>query len=122
MIYVLLYKCILLNNFIHSGCVGEVSVGDGTGGTEFKIGNYDSFAECVEAVKEQEPTANGVTYGVLTADLQKQCYAEYGQTSHNDNTKWKNCMVALEPLTEPPTEGGVFGVMYWYILKKSFFK
>ena len=74
-------------------------MGDGKGGTETKIGKYDTFAECVAAVKEQKPTANGVTWG-KGKSRKGQCYAEFGQTSTKSSKVWQNCVIEPTPAAD----------------------
>ena len=64
-------------------------MGDGTGGFEGKIGEYDTFAECIAAVKYQQPTANGVTFHVTNGT----CYAEFRQNSTRKSQDWQNCVI-----------------------------
>merc|ERR1712156_322316 len=82
------------------GCAEASTMGDGKGGTEKKIGKYDTFAECIAAVKDQQPTANGVTWGKGKSG---QCYAEFGQTSTKASTVWQNCVIAATPATPAET-------------------
>merc|ERR1712156_230803 len=79
------------------GCAEASTMGDGKGGTEKKIGKYDTFAECIAAVKDQQPTANGVTWGKGKSG---QCYAEFGQTSTKTSTVWQNCVIAATPAAD----------------------
>merc|ERR1712241_328472 len=83
-----------------AGCAEASTMGDGKGGTEKKIGKYDTFAECIAAVKEEQPTANGVTWG---KGKSRQCYAEFGQTSTKASTVWQNCVIAATPAETPAT-------------------
>ena len=72
-------------------------MGDGKGDTEAYISKFKTLAECVAAVKEQKPTANGVTWGKGKSG---QCYAEFGQTSTKSSTKWQNCVIEPTPATD----------------------
>ena len=84
------------------GCAEASTMGDGKGGTEKKIGKYDTFAECIAAVKDQQPTANGVTWG-KGKSRKGQCYAEFGQTSTKASKVWQNCVIATTPATPAET-------------------
>ena len=69
---------------------------DGTGGDEIKIpGAFEALAECIEAVKVQEPEANGVTYSYETDN--GDCYAEIGQTTIGEKDNWQNCYLDASP-------------------------
>ena len=65
--------------------------GDGTGGSEKKIGETDSREECEALVRKEHPTANGATY-CGTSESCKTCYAEFGATSSSGGTNWQTCM------------------------------
>ena len=78
-------------------------MGDGTGGTEKKIGKYDTFALCIAAVKDQQPTANGVTWG-KGKSRKNQCYAEFSQTSTKTSKVWQNCVIQPTPTTPATPE------------------
>ena len=68
--------------------------GDGTGGSEEKLdGEYDTAEECVNAVLEKKPEANGVTYGVLGDTREKECFAEFKMEQSDGNSKWKSCVL-----------------------------
>ena len=60
-------------------------MGDGIGGTEKKIGATTTTNECASMVKENEPSANGATWG------DGGCYAEFGATGTNFNDEWQTC-------------------------------
>ncbi len=56
-------------------------VGDGTGGTEYYIGNTTTEDECAILVRSRQPSANGATWRVgATNGATKSCYAEFGAT------------------------------------------
>ena len=78
-------------------------MGDGKGGTETKIGKFDTFAECVAAVKDQKPTANGVTWG-KGKSRKGQCYAEFGQTKTKSSKVWQNCVIEPTPAADANTD------------------
>ena len=70
--------------------------GDGTGGSEEKLEDpdeYETAEECVNAVLEKKPGANGVTYGVLGDTRQKECFAEFKMEQSDGNSKWKSCIL-----------------------------
>ena len=64
-------------------------VGDGTGGSEEYVADVPTAAECVNAVQEFHPDANGATYSNTGGT---QCYAEFGMTGPNDSTAWQTCI------------------------------
>ena len=66
------------------------TAGDGTGGTEAKIGSYSSADACARAVADGYPQANGATYSATPGN--GACYAEYSMTEHNDNPAWVTCL------------------------------
>ena len=68
-------------------------VGDGVGGTEKNLGLAGTSAECIEMVRTQQPSANGVTYGTTSGGFAKMCYAEFGATSANNDTDWQTCLL-----------------------------
>jgi hypothetical protein len=70
-------------------------VGAGTGGSKQKVGKPVSIDGCYAMVQLQQPNANGATvsssagwYGEYT------CYAEFGMSGHNMNSKYKTCQFA----------------------------
>ena len=44
-------------------------------------------------VTTNEPTANGVTYGVHGQGRDKQCYAEFGMTASVPSRQWQSCIL-----------------------------
>lgn len=64
-------------------------IGDGTGGSEEYVADVPTAAECVSAVQEFHPDANGATYSNSGGT---QCYAEFGMTGPNDSTAWQTCL------------------------------
>ena len=62
--------------------------GDGTGGTEAYVADTSTAMECVNAVLEFHPDANGATY----ASDGNACYAEFGMTGPNDSEAWHTCL------------------------------
>lgn len=62
--------------------------GDGTGGTEAYVADTATAMECVNAVLEFHPDANGATY----ASDGNACYAEFGMTGPNDSEAWHTCL------------------------------
>ena len=92
-IFIPLYTKTKLTKFIWAFIACTFSSGDGTSDKEEKLeGEYDTAKECVDAVLEKKPDANGVTYGVLDDSRQKECYAEIGMVDTNDDSKWKSCI------------------------------
>ena len=77
------------------------TAGDGTGGTEAKIGSYSSADACARAVADGYPQANGATYSATPGN--GACYAEYGMTEHNDNPAWVTCLFGGFAPYAPPT-------------------
>merc|ERR1711907_545294 len=71
------------------GCTYKT--GDGVGGSEQRIGDFDSADLCARAVHEQYPDANGATYSNTGGTA---CYAEYGMNNFNSNSHWKSCFFA----------------------------
>jgi len=64
-------------------------IGDGVGGTEEFVADVPTPMECVNAVLELHPDANGATY---PNDGGTMCYAEYGMTGPNDSAAWQTCL------------------------------
>ena len=65
--------------------------GDGVGGSEKYIGEFETKELCQGNVTTKEPTANGVTYGVHGQDYARECYAEFGKTNSESSNKWISC-------------------------------
>ena len=65
------------------------TIGDGTGGTEVRVGSSTSAQACATLVQQTEPSANGATYSNSGG---AECYAEFGMTGENDSTSWQSCM------------------------------
>ena len=63
--------------------------GDGTGGTEERLGVTDTDTECEDRVLRDEPSANGATWGT---DGSKKCFAEFGATGRNDDGNLRTCI------------------------------
>ena len=68
-------------------------VGDGIGGSEIFLGVADTSGQCIEMVRTQQPSANGVTYGTASGSFAKKCYAELGATDTNTDTDWQTCLL-----------------------------
>ena len=66
-------------------------IGDGTGGTEEKIGDTDTEDECADLVRSTKPSANGATWGADWSN-RRECYAEYNATGIDDDFIWKTCL------------------------------
>jgi hypothetical protein len=81
-------------------CVGGgYQVGDGSGGSEQKIGDADSPEHCITMVKELCPTANGAT---LPGHGSGPCYCEYGMTGVSRASHWwQTCEFAPDPAPAP---------------------
>ena len=60
-------------------------MGDGIGGTDKKIGTTTTENECAVLVRENEPSANGATWG-------SSCYAEFGATGTDGSDYWRTCL------------------------------
>eukprot|EP01046_Picozoa_sp_COSAG06_P047350 COSAG06_NODE_6871_length_2735_cov_2.515554_2_plen_447_part_00 len=69
-----------------AGCFWKT--GDGTGGTERRLGAVSSHEACSELVRVEEPTANGAT---VTNGGSGSCYAEFGMSGNNDSPSWSTC-------------------------------
>jgi len=73
---------------------GAFEVGDGTGGSEKKIGTYPNRMQCLEACYQRkkggESSINGATFEKLGGSNQKECYCETGMTSRNGVVKWES--------------------------------
>ena len=63
--------------------------GDGTGGTEKRVGETDSREECAALVYREHPSANGATY---SNDGGTACYAEFAVVSSNGVATWQTCI------------------------------
>ena len=68
-------------------------VGDGVGGSEINLGQTETSEKCIERVRAQQPSANGVTYGTTSGTYAKYCYAEFGATGANNDTDWQTCVL-----------------------------
>lgn len=70
-----------------------MGAGDGIGGSETELTDYDdpsSLNECAILVKSQYPDANGATWDGPDNNGVGHCYAEFGQTSRNDDADYTN--------------------------------
>ena len=68
-------------------------VGDGTGGKEKGVGSAKTYLECIQLVREKEPTANGATIAVANLGVHKKkaaCYAEFNMTGSNGSASYKS--------------------------------
>ena len=68
--------------------VCEFSMGDGTGGTEERVGDAANTMDCVAMVIALRPDANGATYSNAGG---QGCYAEFGMTGSNGSESWQTC-------------------------------
>ena len=64
-------------------------VGDGIGGNEIQLSGTYTIQECIEAVKEQHPTANGATMDANCPN-KCRCWAEFGMTTWSGTT-YQSC-------------------------------
>ena len=70
---------------------GVCQIGDGVGGSEKKLKGSYTIQQCIDAVKVQYPTANGVTRSEPCPN-KCSCYAEFAMTGWNDVKSWQSCM------------------------------
>ena len=69
------------------------AIGDGSGGSEERIGTFKNKEECYMKCltkRRNGKLANGVTVDAATG---QSCYCEYGQTGRNGNTVWINTFI-----------------------------
>ena len=45
-------------------------------------------------VKTQQPSANGVTYGIAGREDSKRCIAEFEATGANGDPDWETCLLS----------------------------
>lgn len=86
---------------INCPVVPTCAPGDGIGGGEVFTIDTESIQECTDYVREHNPAANAATWGVEN----KHCFAEMGQTGHDDSAKWMNCPITpsvILPTAPPP--------------------
>jgi len=74
---------------VPSGCTR----GDGSGGPEKHLTNTNTMLECRDFVAQNQPSANGATWGPDN----KYCYAEWGQSGVSYSGHWMNCPVSALP-------------------------
>ena len=92
------YKVLILSiivSFLPQGD-GACQIGDGVGGSEKKLTGSYTIQQCIDAVKVQYPTANGVTRSEPCPD-KCSCYAEFAMTGWNSATSWQSCMFSNIP-------------------------
>ena len=70
---------------------GVCQIGDGVGGSEKKLKGSYTIQQCIDAVRVQYPTANGVTRSEPCPN-EWSCYAEFAMTGWNDVKSWQSCM------------------------------
>ena len=78
------------------------AIGDGIGGSEFRIGKTNSKEECANKCYLKSFTdrsINGATYG--SGGRARECYCERRMRSRNSNKIWKSCII--KPNTPTPT-------------------
>eukprot|EP01051_Picozoa_sp_SAG22_P019325 SAG22_NODE_3533_length_1657_cov_1.340180_1_plen_433_part_10 len=69
--------------------------GDGSGGSEARVGAAGSPAECEQLVRTSQPAANGATYGPGITGT--NCYAEFGMTGSTASLiSWHTCQFGVE--------------------------
>lgn len=81
----MLFKC---KDVYENHC--KFVVGKGKGGItkRLKIGKTDTDTECAQLVRNLEPSANGATW----RRGNRNCYAEFGATTQDDNHKYQTCL------------------------------
>ena len=67
----------------------EWKYGDGTGGSDERVGSYSSADACARAVRQTYPQANGATYGGAGGT---QCFAEIGMSGFRRFESWRTCL------------------------------
>ena len=68
-------------------------IGDGVGPSESKLEGSYTIQECINAVKESYPNANGATISSPCKEGTCKCYAEFGMTGWNfERTDYQSCM------------------------------
>ena len=66
-------------------------IGDGNGHRELKLSGRYTKENCITAVREQHPTANGATM-----DAGFKCYAEFEMTGWNSLSGYQSCMFFIK--------------------------
>ena len=67
-------------------------IGDGKGSSEKLIGGSYTIQECIEIVKEQHPTANGVTTNDPCPGEGCGCWAEFKMQSWSELGGYQSCL------------------------------
>uniref|UniRef100_A0A7S1ITE3 Uncharacterized protein n=1 Tax=Eutreptiella gymnastica TaxID=73025 RepID=A0A7S1ITE3_9EUGL len=85
-------KWLRINNPVDTTC--EWKVGNGMGGHEELVGTVSSLKQCVGAVKERFPSANGVSVAAaVETGKTGACYAKIDMTNiPGTATAWRTCM------------------------------
>ena len=68
----------------------DCQTGDGVGRSEMKLDKLYTIEECLEAVKQLHPLANGATWK-NPCNNKCLCYAEFGMTNWDENGGYKSC-------------------------------
>ena len=69
----------------------DCKIGDGTGGSEIELEGLHTTQECITAVKELYPQANGATMPNPCPD-ECSCYAEFDMKKWNNSKSWQSCI------------------------------
>lgn len=81
---------------------GITGAGDGIGESETELNDYDfpsSLNDCAILVKSQYPNANGATWDGPDNNGLGHCYAEFGQTSRNNDVDYTNVLFVDCPVS-----------------------
>ena len=68
----------------------KCQIGEGVGGTEVQLSGEFTKENCIIAVKEQYPTANGATMDAVCPS-ECRCWAEFGMESWSGSS-YTSCM------------------------------
>ena len=75
-------------------------IGDGNGSSEKGLRGIHTKEECLFAVREQHPTANGATMHTEAEENGEAiCFAEFRMTGWNPNPLYQSCMFKNETTT-----------------------
>ena len=69
----------------------KCKIGDGVGDSEVQLSGKFTKENCIIAVREQYPSANGATYKA-NCPSECKCYAEFGMTTWSSSSDWQSCM------------------------------
>ena len=74
--------------------------GDGKGDSEKQLSGTYTKENCISAVREQHPTANGATMDTRADENgEANCFAEFRMTGWNPNSNYQSCMFKNETTT-----------------------